>query len=455
MSNALSVLMPTSPTSAIRPAAHFLLLPLVVLLHHFGHYGVRSIVYVYCFDDLGFSTLDLSLHWFWDLDVIGVGLSVVVGLALGPHVVTLLGVAIDILGVLLLIVIGVSIQSGVIPYELAPFTLGIPIALGAIGSMMLRCGIYAMAAISIARPNGLLRTSLIFAMVLAGNLSSVIAPSCSSWVSDHFGHIITFGVMAFVLFSALVVALPLLAAEWLPPRMEEDRTRSFDLLPLVAGLCLVVFALPQALNWMAMDFGISYDIDPDLPQRLWAINHLFVIFASAVALLVLLPLGVLRIRFPQLFLAGIGFLFLAVGTFPLALASWVPHFVLYVCAATIAVGECLVTAVLLSRMLGDIHWRLVTAIMAAWQLGVSLTTSLIYNGLSPLVFDVLEVDFAYPMIALSVLASLVAGVTLLAAAWPLYQFVYNAPQEGQPPATVNYRRVARTISEWTAKLAEE
>ena len=160
-------------------------------------------------------------------------------------------------------------------------------------------------------------------------------------------------------------------------------------------------------------------------------NPAIVVFLGLLVASVCLLLALLQKSFPSLLLIGGGMIAVSLGLLlvafePMRMNPWVYG----VAFVLVAVGEVLAIPALVSRIGGDVHWRLVTLVLAFWLSLGSLSYAA--SGLTrEWIMDPFWVPAGFAAIALPL------GVILLGAAIPLQMFLF-APRKPKiapaPPA---------------------
>jgi dipeptide/tripeptide permease len=160
-----------------------------------------------------------------------------------------------------------------------------------------------------------------------------------------------------------------------------------------------------------------------------AANPVIVIFVGLLVASILLVLALLEKNVPALLLAGAGIVLIAAGVILASIGPVRESFIGFSAAfLLISVGEVVAGPALISRIAGDVHWRLTTLFVALW-----LITSQLGYGLSGLVTGsgLAESPFGLPL-AFAVI-SLPIGLVLLAVAVPLQRRLFDPkPSAGQP-----------------------
>jgi len=412
-----------------RRIASFLLLPPVVLFEGMAWYGAMAVLMIHLTGDpfdggLGMDharagTLYGMLRLLW---IGGALLAGLIAIALGSHFALVLGLVTAVAGIAAL---GIADDTTVI----------VAMILAGLGVGMYRPSLQAAAAVSFRHPAEHLRNALFVLLWAAMNLGALLGPLASGAIRTNFTSRHVFHACgATMLLSALFaggLAAAMLAFRRSPGAPPSPSQRfHLPVLLLAVGILLLV-----AIPWTGYGSLISMQIisvadhlpmaDMDL---LFNINPVVVLLTSMLLLPVLLILHFTRVQVPTLMIVGAGLLLIGIGAVPLLLA---PMFggvsLLVVSIVVMAVGETLTGPLLLSRLAGDQHWRLVTLVMGVWISATSGLGALMNLGLyRP------EPNFLGQAVGwTSAGTALLAGVVLMAASYPMRK-VLAPPVEAVP-----------------------
>lgn len=409
-------------------------LPLVMLLERMAWYGTRSVTFLHL-DASGWTTTDIGQFYGIQTGVTAAVtvLSGVVAIAVGP-----------------LPLIAVGLFCAAAGYAMVPMFPGaeiqVPLYLSVVGTALFRPAIWAAVLIPLARPRESGRIGACVLLYGVSNLAGLLAPVGGTWLFNSFGSWWAFyGASVSALLALLVTGA--LIAGWLSTREEEraapptpSRQLELPIVLLVAGLGFVL-----CLPWVGLMGGFQtvYQVMWELPfvanggyEKFWmSANPAFVTFAAALLASIFLLLRLLDKTVPALLVAGPGMVLLAAGLIlagiePIRMTPWGFGAAL----ALISFGEILAAPALISRIGGDVHWRLTTLFVAMWlavgTLGYTAANAVQSSGLS-------SDPFALP-IAFAVLA-VPAGLLLTGLAIPLQRWVFDPqkkPDSAKAPAPV-------------------
>lgn len=415
----------------VRPIATFALVPPVVLLDALVWYGVMSSLTLFMIapayeGGLEMDHLDAGTRYGVMQGVVAV-CSVLGGLlaiGVGSHLVLVLGLATAFAGV---VALGISDTT----------TFWVALVLMGAGQGLARPGLYATAANAFRYPAEHLRNALFVTCWASFNLGAVLAPIVTISVQQALGYRTTFHLLGGVMLLAMLVAAGLGIIAFVRrhrPVPQPDTGRRFDgnifgLAVGVAALAIVPWAGYSVVHALWIDrlmaAGTPFEI-----STLFSINPIVVLVLSLLIVPVLLLVHWQRLNVPTLMIAGVGLAVMGLGILPMVLAPLdliVPLFIAGV--VVVSVGEILAGPFLMSRLLGDLHWRLTALVAGIWLAGVAGITALVnavaYAGIPPLT----------PSVTAGFVAVVAIGIGLLfaAAAWPLRSFFVPA-DAAQAPA---------------------
>ena len=413
---------------AVRPSTRALFavvaLPILMMLERFAWYGTRSIQYIHL-TDLGWSSAQMGEMYAVQSFILpgATLLSGLVALAVGPLPLIALGLLLAAAGYAMVPMFGAD-------------SVQLPIYLSAVGTSLFRPAVWAALLIPLARPRESGRIGACLLLYAAANVAGVAAPAASTRVLNTFGSGAAYGTAAGVAFLGLLVALAFTGG-WLGTREEEramppSPSGRFEL-PVVlgaAGLGLLLF-----IPWTGLFTGYDavWASIWELPfvqgyESIWmAVNPGVVVFVGLLLASIFLVLALLQKGFPALVLAGAGMILVSAGVILIAIGpvretAWGfgVGFVL------LSIGEVMAAPALISRIGGDVHWRLTTLFVALWL----ATSSLGYaaSGLirsSSLGDNPFGIPMAFAVIGVPI------GIVLLVAAIPLQRLLF-APPEPEP-----------------------
>lgn len=371
----------------IRPVSTFALIPPVVLLDALAWYGMMSMLTLFMVGPMSEGGLELThvdvgsryalLH-----GVVAVGslLGGVIAIGVGPHLVMVLGLASAFAGV---VTLGICDTT----------TVWFALVLAGVGQGLARPGVYASASTAFGYPAEQLRNALFVTCWASFNLGAVLAPIGVRALYTAFGYRTAFHLSGAVMLLAMLLAAALgivVFARRRQPVPPPDTARRFDgrLLGLAAGvaaLALVPWSGYSVVTALQVDRLTSSVASVDL-GTLFTINPLIIVGASLLLVPVLLLLHGWKVNVPTLLVVGIGLVLMAIGFVPLLVAP--DHLVMPFFIAATAIfsfGELLTGPFLLSRLLGDHHWRLGALVAGIWLAAVAgisaATHALAYSGM--------------------------------------------------------------------------
>jgi dipeptide/tripeptide permease len=357
----------------IRPVSTFALIPPVVLLDALAWYGMMSMLSLFMIgsmsegglemDHMGASSKYALLH-----GVVAVGslLAGLIAIGVGPHMMMVLGLATAFAGV---VTLGICDTT----------TVWIALVLAGVGQGLARPGVYASAATAFGYPAEQLRNALFVTCWASFNLGAVLGPLGASSLYTAFGYRAAFHLSGAVMLLAMLLASALAIVVFARRRQPEpppDTARKFDgrILGLAVGvamLALVPWAGYSVVTVLQIDLVHAGATPVDL-STLFTINPLIIIGASLLLVPVLLLLHWLKVNVPTLLFVGIGLVLMGIGFVPLLVAPehlLLPFFI--AATAIISFGELLTGPFLMSRLLGDHHWRIGALVAGVWLAAVA------------------------------------------------------------------------------------
>jgi hypothetical protein len=369
-----------------RTLATFLLLPLFVFLERGAWYGSRAILVLFRtaspdegglgmdFTEVASSEATLRL-----LVPVLVVLAGALGGAIGPQSLLVLGALLAVPGMALL---GVP----------SPTVAALAGLLMLLGHSLTLPGVTASAAAALRGRAEHLRTA-IMALVYAGlNLGAVIGSYTTAEIQSAAGFQPAFLVCAAALLLALLCAAVLGGATlWTRAEVAaKPEPRPPTLGPLLgAGALGAMVILPWLCSLQVYELAMQVPEQYPLPGFLEAIWYqVNPAVCTITGLLIALAAGgmhLAKLRLPALFPIAGGMVLLALGL-ALMLFPVAPGGVWFALAGQVltALGEATVMIWVSSRMLGDLHWRLVAPVAGLWVAATWLGSSFL-TGLGSLV----------------------------------------------------------------------
>jgi len=397
----------------------FAILPAVAFFEGAAWYGTRTVLSQYMVSEGGSTSAEVgTLHAV--ISVVGLVGTVLAGLgaiAIGPWAFMALGT---------LVACGGALALGILPPDAALLAA----ALLSFGHGLLRPTIYGAGARAFGDDREHLRSALFLLLWGSMNLAGWLSPM----VTGSFGGVLVDGgaglafvlaggsaALAFLLATGLAVAV-VVTREKDPAKRSNPPARGVHLV-VVFGIVLVVvmpWGLVTSTSFDHLFVLVNALDDPDAMSTFFSINPLTVMLACAFGAVVLVVLHVTKVRLPTLLLVGLGLVILGAGMVMMLLVDRDAPSVAAISLAlvTMAVGEVLVGPLLLSRVTGDLPYRLETLVAALW-IGLASVPSMIVSWL----------DADEPSRALAwsgVIAVVCLGCVLVAAAFPLRR-VFAAP----------------------------
>lgn len=403
-----------------RQVALTLCVPLMILLDRFAWYGSRSVAPQYMESELGFPITEVY-NWYGGVTtamaVVPI-LGALTAIATGPYVPMVIGTALLFIGHLTLLFC---------PQDLILVPIGLIVA----GAGFFKPTVWAAAANALPNPFTNWRHALFVAIYVAVNLGALLASTGATWVSDAFGpaaalsmFVVPYGLVALLAVGLTAIHFYSLDRPVIP--------RSIRITAPVAGAGLALVAIPMwgavELPWNGMWsrfdeagmsdwFSWSYTINPAV---ITATGLLVIAFYAGAHLA--------RLWVPTIAIAGFG-LALMTGSSLLMMIPFEqlgPEALLigvFTLMAVAAFGELLAGPLLMSRVVGDTHFRLTTLMMAWWSFCSTLPGTamylLPYSDLADTVRTGVGVGFA--------LIGVILGLGLMALGWPLAKMAFEPP----------------------------
>jgi len=405
---------------SLRRLLIFLLLPVLVQLHATAWYGTRSIQHVFLYDaGWDHSSIGVVFAVTSALGILGMLLAGIVGAVVGARLTLLLG----------LLLAGVGFLGMALP---PPAVFVAFLGVGALGHGLITPSVSATVVDAFPRPREALRgaaLALVYAAVNGGAMAgSMGAPA----MSNLWGAVVVFAVCGLVALLAVPFCVPLFVAPAGPP--ENDPTTRIHVPGLIASVGLLfLLVVPIALRNHAFQqhFVTATLHAGGVSSGFWmSINPGTIVAATVPLVLLLALLGFAKLRLPDLLPAGIGLLLSALTTAMLAVPPSVLPAPLAVTAMVLgAVGELLAGVFVVSRIGGDLHWRLSTPLLAAWFAG-TYTLAAACQLVAPPDYGGNGVPIWFMVVTAVVLA--LAGLVTVLAAIPLHRFVYPDPTMPAP-----------------------
>ena len=415
----------------IRPSPRALLvvvaLPLLLLLERLAWYGTRTISFPYL-QELGWTSVDVGVFH-------GVQNAVL------PLVTVLSGLLALAVGPLPMIALGLLFAAtgyAMVPM-FDPSGVEVPLYLTVVGTALFRPAIWAALLIPLARPRESGRIGACILLYGVSNAGAVAASPGASWLMSQFGSETVYTVAAALAGLGFLGSLAV-AGGWVGTAAEEaaappgpSRRLEWPVVLAVAGLGVVLF-IPWAglMTGFEAVYSTLWELDFVAGhESIWtAMNPAIVIFLALLLASIFLMLTMLEKTVPALLLAGGGMVILAVGLIAVAIgpireSPWG----FGAAFALVSVGEVLAAPALISRIGGDVHWRLTTLFVALWlatsQLGYAASGVLRGSGL-------MENPFGLPL-AFAIMA-IPLGLVLLVVAIPLQRRLFDPPPSARKPA---------------------
>jgi hypothetical protein len=395
-----------------RVIATFLLLPLFVMFESLAWYGTNSVLFLYRVEDVDWGGLGMdsaeaaSVHATTRLILpFALLLGGALAAGIGPWGLLLLGSA---LAVPALALLGAPL----------PWLAGVAGVLLVVAHGLLRPGVMSAAAATL-RDQENLRTALIALVYTSLNVAAVVASMGAGKLQLAVGFKPVFVASAALMALAALVALVLVGVVlWTRRDAAENPPRALPAGPVLlgsAGLAAVVF-----LPWLGVmqAWELSWRIFDVAPLPLWleslwmSVNPLFCCITGLLVASVAGGLHMAGKRIPTLFPMAAGMLVMVLGLAMVLGAGLMYSAWLGVAGiAVAAVGEAVLMAFFLSRLLGDLHWRAVPAVLAVWMAANDFGSLLMSTLNNSLGFEWMPQALGWTGVAAGLL-----GVLILAAA---------------------------------------
>jgi hypothetical protein len=397
-----------------------LLVPLAALLHTFGYYASRSLQWRLLYDSYQASSDEISVLMSGGTGAAMAGAlsALLIGAALGPAPTAALGLAIYAGGTM------IEAWSS----DLALFATGSLAAQFGLG--LYRPAMIA-AAVRFFSRRDLPLAALVLTLCYGGvNLAALMASGASALMMNFgaSGASLSFALSAALSLGAAVIHLVYFGVGF----TSRDGPGSLGIPALTASAVVGAVGAVGLATW-----AVATDLQTTALTRdlfvgtwMWNINPLVVALTCGGMLLGLGALHVSGVRLPLAAVAGLGLLLSAVGLLPSFLAGVGSAGIFVVLTVIGAVGEALTWGPLAAAACGGVHFRV--AIVPA----VGITVASYGASFFSRAFDTFDAGATVGGGVASVLSLGVAlaGVALLAAAWPLERWVRaREPEEGDAP----------------------
>jgi dipeptide/tripeptide permease len=403
-----------------RVLATFLLLPLIAMLESGAWYAHRSVLFLFRMEEVELGGLGMSYESIGTANTIEYLVAPVIVLAGGVLAAAMGAQGLLVLG-LLVALPGMALLGASTPWMVA--ASGVVLL---VGHSLLRPSLMATAA-SATRSQENLRTALV-ALVYGGiNLGALLGSHGGGLVREAGSFRTVFAAGAVLIALALLTAVLLGGATlWTRAEVAAKPVRG----PALGGLLLggvgmgaLVFlpwlGLTQVWNLAADVFSEQYESE-FLLEYWTAINPALCILT---ALMVAALAGVLHLvkrTIPAPLPMGLGLLLLALGL-TLVLVAYGSPWLAFAGMGVAALGEVLLMVFFISRLLGDLHWRLVTLMMAVWLAATQIVIQLLYWLDGVLMLEWWHQAWGWT----SVVASVLAAIVLAAVAVPAQRKLWS------------------------------
>ena len=355
----------------IRRISNFIALPLIVMLESMAWYGMRGVMSGYLVElgyGFGSGGLDTAhiytvTHW---VTLGGTLLGGLLAVAAGPLPVIIAG--------LLMAGLGIAAMGAATDQLIYA-----PLILASLGVGLFRPALYGAALIGMGYPREHLRGTLCVLLWASMNVAALLAMPLTELARNAFGYTTTFAMQGMLALLAAVIAAGLGAVHLVYRNKgpaEPDTTRGFDgrILAVLGGV-LVLCAIP----WGSYNFAYElFYTGLFVQQDIWGYDQMDWIFNlnPVIVLLTALLLGALllglhftRVQLSSLVFIGLGLMGvgLALGLLSVEpVRQSMPGLLLAL--GLLSVAEVLAGPLLISRLGGDVHWRLATLVVALWLL---------------------------------------------------------------------------------------
>lgn len=406
-------------------------LPAIAMLHRLGTWTARA---------------ELWSH----LSELGVEADRLGGLYEAQHYVvagfTLVGGALSVvMGPLPVLLLGLTLSAfafGLMPEASAGGAEVLMMLQGA-GSGIARPALWAAAVLPFGRPHEAGRNGLLALMWASMN----VAAFCAPWISDRLTWVGN-GDAGFVFAAVMSGTCAALAAPlcllWLTTRTaapgdgEPEPAYRLDW-PVLGVACatIVLVAVPWGglmSVWGPLSRHVYSAAPGSFGPEIWmGVNPVLVIWAAGLLAAVFLLLSLTRRNVPTLLLAGPGLVLLAVGVGMLSFEPVRTSVAGLGCGLVVmTLGEALAGPLLISRVVGDLHFRVVGMVMALWLV---LTDVLRILGNADGPAQQLLESYPFAIAGGSAVLAVPLGIALAAVAIPLHRRLYlpDRPEERPHP----------------------
>jgi dipeptide/tripeptide permease len=300
-----------------------------------------------------------------------------------------------------------------------------------------RVGLFAAAARPFGHPRGHLRDALFVGLWATFNGGALLGPMVSKWTSywgiEYRPTLIVLGGVALLaaLLAAVLGLVVLKGSRGEPEPGDSGRLFSGRILLAALGLialCVLPWGSYGVLGMLQAD--AIWELEERLDHEvLYALNPAILILGSLVLVPLLAILHVARVHVPTTVPIGAGLVLFGLGVAVFAAGLPGDTLVAFIGGTVVmTVGELLLGPFVLSRVAGDMHWRLAPLLIGVWLAGTGLMSTLtsalsIYSSAHGIVAWI-GVGTAVP-----------AGLLLLALSWPLRRlFLPDPPPAAEAPA---------------------
>ncbi len=401
-------------------------LPLVMMLERCAWYATSSVSWM-PLDDHDWTMEQIRLLWDLQggLSVVALMVAGVVALGVGPLPVLLLGLVL-------------SCAAWSVAPLVGPDTYPVVLCVAMVGSSFVRPALWATLLLPLARPRESGRLGACLLLYGAANVGAAVGPRVAGTLQFEVGVDAVFAAGAALTGLALLVAIGLVFA-WMSTADEERAAGpgpSSRFEPRVLAT-IAVLGLLLVLPWAGSMTGFQavFRAIRDLPfvgnaPSLWReANPALIVFVTALLSSTCLLAAMFRRTVPALLLAGPGMVVLGIGVIlmafePVRLSPWTFGGAF----ALMTLGE-LAGPALLSRLGGDVHWRLTTLVVALWTAPTAFaytTTATLANR------ELLPDPFLFPVPFAALLIPL--GLVVTVAAIPLQRRIFDPPGSARDPA---------------------
>lgn len=412
--------------SQLRVVALFVLLPLFLCLERAAYYSMRSVL-VLAMTSAG-APIAAIKPVFWVMQAVSVVALIVAGVAgilVRPVWLIVVGSLIACVGHVVLALGGASA---------APLYAGTILISGGVG--FAKPALYALAAIELGHPREQLRAALFVLLYGMVNVGAFFGPMLAGLARFVPFFAPSAGIQALVLVAGIVLAVVAWITREQAPSAAPDAPASSRV--VLGGALLALVLLPFLVQSM-----LTLQTQDDLLRRagvpmssiamLMGLNPVVVTFSCGALFIVSLILHFTDKRLPVLYATAAGLCIVGLASSPFVLFASSASASLVVPLSTVgvaglAVAEAFVTPYALSRILGDVSPRVVTAVAAGWF----LLTLVVGIAMGPVTEAVPQL-VPY-LVAATALFCLALGVGGFFAIRPLYRgfFGPTVPTQGAP-----------------------